>query len=73
LAYDNVGNFIEFGRFAIDNHGASCVDGPRLARENVACRIASNEKVAEHWTFIAGLVSLIGNEKINEDEIVIDH
>src|SRR5215813_11005808 len=25
LAYDNVGNFIEFGRFAIDNHQTSAV------------------------------------------------
>jgi hypothetical protein len=25
------------------------------------------EKVAEHWTLLARLESLIGNEKINED------
>src|SRR5262249_58324153 len=44
-------------------------------QENVACRteVACNEKVAEHWTLLARLDSLIGNEKINEDEIVIDH
>jgi hypothetical protein len=39
----------------------------RAARATEPFMKSAYKKVAEHWTLLARLESLIGNEKINED------